>query len=96
MTCETRLIVTNVQVIGGAPILASPIVDHALYTVGAVSLMTGLTKDHVRMLLSRYPEHFDPPRHQATIVNGKQGARWPRRLLSARDVATIRSMYPVK
>jgi hypothetical protein len=63
----------------------------------AASLMTGLTRGHIRWLLHRYPELFDPRMVQLRRVkpNSVRASMWPKRILSARDVQTLREMYPV-
>ena len=90
-------VVTNVTAHHNAPIDLAPLLQDARYDMRVVSMLTGLSQGHIRVLLHRYRDRFDPAVIQTHIrPNGRESTRFPRRLLSAHDVATLRAMYPVR
>lgn len=90
----SRLVVTNVTAHGGADIRVAPLPD--LCDMKAAALLTGLNRVHLRQLLHRHPDRFDPPIVQGRIrPSGKPTSQWPKRLLTAKDIQIIRSWYPV-
>lgn len=87
-------VVTDLRAFGSLDPRQAPNVM-PLYTIAVASVMVGQTRDNIRHILHRYPELFDPPKVQHTVIAGRRSTRFPRRLLSARDLDTLRSMFPI-
>jgi hypothetical protein len=97
MTCTPVLavILTDVQSLGGADVRAAPTIAHYA-TIQYACQITGQTSANIRQILRRYASMFDPARYQSSLqIAGKRKVRWDRRLLSARDIDTLRSMFPI-
>lgn len=95
--CGVRLVVRTVEGRGGAPVVAAPIITGAVYALEAVAPMIGASRKAIRNVLSKYPGRFDCRQYRCIV--DEQGrvskGRWPFRVLTDRDVATLRSMYRV-
>ena len=88
-------VITNVQASNSAPLQLAPVLPGARYTLQVAGLITGLTVNHIRWVLHTYANRFDERVVQLSMPSGKPTSRFPRRLLSARDIDTLRKMYPV-
>lgn len=78
---------TQVEAIGGADLrVAVPPV--AWMTVEVAAALVGVARKTIRNELSAYKERFDPPAYQ-------RYRGWHRRLITARDLATLRAMHPI-
>ena len=93
-SCQT--VVTNVTAHNGAPLIAAPLIPGVTgYDMQTASLLTGLTRGYIRWLLHTYPERFDKRHIQLRRVSNRPSSRWPKRILTNRDIVTLRDMYPV-
>lgn len=83
------LVVTSVQSVNNAPLNLAPILaGDVLYDLATASLMVGRSTGHLRVVLCRHANLFDQPHYTR---RGKREFR----LLTARDLATLRAMWPV-
>jgi hypothetical protein len=57
--------------------------------LSVASLRTGLALQTIRNDLTRYHDRFDPPRYQR-----RPGGSWARRLVTERDIQTLRDLHP--
>jgi len=91
------LILTDVRSLGGADVTQAPLPDNVWTPLYHASLLTGASRKAIRNMLSRYPERFDPPSYRPVFDLGGQPTkgRWAFRVLSPRDVATLRTIYRV-
>jgi hypothetical protein len=95
-TCHSQTVVTNVTAHDDAPLIAAPLIPGVTgYDMQTASLLTGLTRGYIRWLLHTYPERFDKRHIQLRRVSNQPSSRWPKRILTNRDVQTLRDMYPV-
>lgn len=84
------VVMTSVQSLGGADLRNAPPVADRM-TIKVASLLTGLAQQTIRNDLSEFKARFDPPAYMPS-----PGKRWGRRLITARDLETLRRMYPIR
>ena len=68
---------------------APPLAGVNYMIIPVAAMRTGLAVQTIRNELSKYPERFDPPTYQP-----RPGGSWGRRLLTERDLDTLRQMHP--
>lgn len=90
MPCRPTVgvVITSVQ---GLNVTHAPIVDGAWYEIPVAAMLVGVAEKTVRNDLSEFHARFDCARYRRNI-----GTRWGKRLISARDVDTLRAMYPIR
>jgi hypothetical protein len=91
ISCQT--VVTHVTAHDNAPLLLAPILP-GFYRLSAAAMLAGISLGNLRVILHRYRDRFDRPHYQHVKLSSKQH-RFPRRLLTARDVETLRAMFPI-
>ena len=82
------LILTDVGSLGGADIRQAPAIVGYM-TVEVAAALTGVSPKTIRNDLSEFKDRFDTPCYQRS-----PGKRWGKRLITARDLDTLRRMYP--
>ena len=90
MSCTIAVILTGVQPLGGAALTYVPLpgwVGHM--TVAVAAVLVGISPKTIRNDLAEFRDKFDTPSYQRG-----PGSQWGRRLISARDLETLRGMYP--
>jgi len=90
MTCTPVLavILTDVQSLGGAPLANAPtLVDRM--TLNVACALTGIARQTIYNVLCTRKDLFDRPSYK----RGQRGRLL--RLVTARDLETLRKLYPV-
>ena len=92
MTCSPLLaiILTDVQAVGGVDVRGAPIpAGVGRMTVKVAAALSGVAVKTIQNDLSEFKDRFDCASYRPA-----PGKRWGKRLITARDLETLRGMYP--
>ena len=85
------IILTDVQAVGGLDVRGAPIpAGVGRMTVKVAAALSGIAPKTIQNDLSEFKDRFDCATYRSSACS-----RWGTRLITVRDLETLRSMYPI-